>query len=897
MESSVSIPPRRIIRIASGLANTPAELIEPILADLPLHRVLDLLATRYGPRERPYPSYRNGTSLGAAIRGSVAWPMLRQADLSRLRSLWVAFNQLSLLSEGRFLASSVCKPAYTDKLCANFNMTGEQLQQRLEDDLKTAFLNRVVIQGRFKGKGTTLKALSKYLPEAAKELSSFCHTKTVSVRSMAAKWTANDCIGILPHLLEAQRRLDEEKATELRYLADVYERYPTYLKTAEAPQSPRQNLQHIQQQLKYHARRPGQLKYTFRYAHSILVPYDWCFRLFDAVADQVQHKDVEHVVDWQKVTDGMKGVFAPETKRPLHRLTSSRRQVIRRQDDIAPTPAEELCWLESFMCAIRWIETEFPDLAADLKASSTVPEAPLAGVLLEPADFDDFIHNARAEDVATQLRADFEVSKQEGAPQLPSLVALYMPPFSSPRARKIARRLWPGVRGHFGVQELLYDQMIRAIKTTLAQGPGTDAHDDGQDEVQQHMPTLHTTAGDRKRTCYICHMVLDTPHRTLPSMCGACGDFNLAERALSLPENLSLHGRTALVTGGRTNLGFHTALRLLRCGAFVIASSRYPEDALSRYRAEFGFEAWADRLRIVGADFRTARDAFALVEATRGILAREGRTLDILINNAAQTLTDPVEREREAIAREQMLLLLPPREAPADGGGPGERVVVRQGYEARVRGGATGVVRGVDGGDAGCLTADSSPAGEPPSLDAPMSNLQVSSPPAAPPSSWVQSLSDIPYEDVITAHSVNTFVPLILVRELLPLMRQGGGGGHIVNVSSREGLFERRRDGAAKNGKHVHTNMSKAGLNMITETEAAGAWKRGRVAMNTVDPGYMSAAPEMEASHGGERPIGWEDGAGRVLWPIAKAERGEVVWGRFLKHYGAVRVDTRRGRG
>ncbi|TQN70865.1 hypothetical protein CSHISOI_04605 [Colletotrichum shisoi] len=883
MESSVSIPSRRIIRIASGLADTPVELIEPILADLPLHRVLDLLATRYGLRERPYPGYRNGTSLGAAIRGSVAWPMLRQADLSRLRSLWTAFNQLSLLSEGLFLASSVCKPAYIDRLCANFNMTGKELQQSLEDDLKTAFFDRVVIQVRFKGKGTTLTALSKYLTATAKELScfSFSHTKTVSVRSMAAKWTVDDCIGILPNLLEAQRHLDEEKATELRYLADMYERYPTYLKTAGAPQSPRQDLQHIPQQLKYHARRPDRLKYAFRYAHSILVPYDWCFRLFDAVAGQAQHKDVDHVVDWQKATDGMRGLFAPEANRPLHRLTSSRRQVIRRQDDIAPTPAEELCWLESFMCAIRWIETEFPALAADLKAASTVPGTPRAGVLLEPADFDDFIHNARAEDVATQLRADLEVSKQEGAPQLPSLVALYMPPFSSPRARKIARHLWPGVRGHFGVQELLYDQMIKAIKTTLAQVPGTDAHDDGQDEVQRHMPTLHTTAADRKRTCYICHMVLDTPHKTLPSM-------------------------TALVTGGRTNLGFHTALRLLRCGAFVVASSRYPEDALSRYRAEFGFDAWSDRLRIVGADFRTARDAFALVEATRGILAREGRTLDILINNAAQTLTDPVEREKEAIAREQMLLLLlPPLEAPADGGGPGgERVVVRQGYAARVRGGATGVVRGVDGGDAGCLTADSSADDEPPSLDAPMSNLQVSSPPAPSPSSWVQSLSDIPYEDVVTAHSVNTFVPLILVRELLPLMRHGGGGGrgcsgHIVNVSSREGLFERRRDGAAKNGKHVHTNMSKAGLNMITETEAAGAWRRGRgrVAMNTVDPGYMSAAPEMEASRGGERPIGWEDGAGRVLWPIAKAERGEVVWGRFLKHYGAVRVDTRRGRG
>ena len=74
----------------------------------------------------------------------------------------------------------------------------------------------------------------------------------------------------------------------------------------------------------------------------------------------------------------------------------------------------------------------------------------------------------------------------------------------------------------------------------------------------------------------------------------------------------------------------------------------------------------------------------------------------------------------------------------------------------------------------------------------------------------------MPYEDVITAHSVNTFVPLILIRELLPEMR---GGGHVINVSSREGIFEASPKSPAKNGKHVHTNMSKAGLNMITETD------------------------------------------------------------------------------
>ena len=81
--------------------------------------------------------------------------------------------------------------------------------------------------------------------------------------------------------------------------------------------------------------------------------------------------------------------------------------------------------------------------------------------------------------------------------------------------------------------------------------------------------------------------------------------------------------------------------------------------------------------------------------------------------------------------------------------------------------------------------------------------------------------------------------------------------------------------------------------------------------MNSVDPGFMSAAPEVErwwserVGKDGEGegkgtrwecPIGWEDGAGRVLWPVAVGEMGKGVWGRFLKHFGLVEVGVGVGR-
>jgi NAD(P)-dependent dehydrogenase (short-subunit alcohol dehydrogenase family) len=159
----------------------------------------------------------------------------------------------------------------------------------------------------------------------------------------------------------------------------------------------------------------------------------------------------------------------------------------------------------------------------------------------------------------------------------------------------------------------------------------------------------------------------------------------------------------------------------------------------------------------------------------------------------------------------------------------------------------------------------------------------------------------------MSTHAVNTFVPLIVCRELLPLMGCSDPStvpsctqpqAYIINVSSQEEIFEDRIKSTAKRGKHVHTNMSKAALNMITETEAATAWQSRRMFMNTVDPGYMGAAPEYEQAFDGIRPIRREDGAGRVLWPVTVGvTEGQTVWGHFLKHYGAVVVDTGAGRG
>ncbi len=390
----------------------------------------------------------------------------------------------------------------------------------------------------------------------------------------------------------------------------------------------------------------------------------------------------------------------------------------------------------------------------------------------------------------------------------------------------------------------------------------------------------------RRRSCYICRFFITSAHPLYPSLCHSCGEFNISSSAISLPQNLRLEGKTALVTGGRINLGFHTALRMLRCGSSVIVTSRYPQDARTKYSEETDYLRWNDRLKIVGADFRAAKDVFELVVEVKAILESWGpKKLDILINNAAQTLTDSIEKEQASIRRERILL---ENERDVTSG----RLVAGTHYEPRVRGGQN--IRYITNQRTERLV-ESAPRREQEEIDP----LDVTT---TLKSSWVQDISDIPYEDVISAHSVNTFVPFILLRELLPLLRgppphssqQSRPTAFVINVSSREGIPERNITSGAKAGHHVHTNMSKAALNMLTETEAARTWKKDKISINAVDPGYMSADPmwmELVGRSGQQCPMGWEDGAARVLWPVAKGEtEGIAIWGKFLKHFTQVDV-------
>merc|ERR1719433_1312 len=134
---------------------------------------------------------------------------------------------------------------------------------------------------------------------------------------------------------------------------------------------------------------------------------------------------------------------------------------------------------------------------------------------------------------------------------------------------------------------------------------------------------------------------------------------------------------------------------------------------------------------------------------------------------------------------------------------------------------------------------------------------------------------------------VNQFSPFTLVNQLLPLMERPEGDAEkrfIVNVSAMEGVFNWNR----KPTRHPHTNMAKAGLNMMTRTCARDLARRG-IYITSVDTGWVS--DEFPVGHKRNRkhpPLDEIDGAARVLDPIFDAllrETAEPSWGVLLKDY------------
>jgi NAD(P)-dependent dehydrogenase (short-subunit alcohol dehydrogenase family) len=390
---------------------------------------------------------------------------------------------------------------------------------------------------------------------------------------------------------------------------------------------------------------------------------------------------------------------------------------------------------------------------------------------------------------------------------------------------------------------------------------------------------------EEARACYVCKDTYRRVHFFYHAMCPDCARLNYHKRF----QTADLRGRVALVTGARVKIGYQIALSLLRGGARVVATTRFPHDAAARYTREPDHAAWADRLEIHGLDLRHAPS----VELLADHLDRRLGQLDFLINNAAQTVRRPPVFYAHLIAGEEQPP--PPASRPllaahaalcAElGGGDGtaaDGIIAWRGGAA-----ALGLVAAPRLSQLPLTPDDHEPLGFPAGeLDPDLQQVDRRT-----VNSWRLGLAEVSTPELLEVHLVNAIAPFILNARLKPLMsRRPTGDKHIVNVSAMEAQFSRHK----KTDRHPHTNMAKAALNMMTRTSAVDYAHAG-IFMNSVDTGWVTDEDPLhhvdrkQRVHDFHPPLDAVDGAARVLDPIYTGlSTGNHPWGLFLKDYRPV---------